>query len=67
MVSVNFFCFMKSSKKSAAGPVAFVMLSDGESNPASKDLSARTAVFCLPAMLPCYGLRTALSGSKSGF
>jgi hypothetical protein len=67
MISVNFFCFMKSSKKSAAGHVVFPMLSSGESNQANKDLSARTAVFCLPGMLRSYDIRTALSGSRSGF
>jgi hypothetical protein len=67
MVSVNFFCFMKSSKKSGAGPVVLHQFAGGENVMVNRDLSARIAAFCLPEMLLDNEIRTALFGLKSGF
>ncbi len=66
MVSVNFFCFMKSIKK-VVGLADLLMLSGGESELANKDSSAGTGAFYLPEMLLTSDIRIVLPGSKSGF
>jgi hypothetical protein len=66
VASVNFFCLMKSSKKSVAGPAVFRTLLSGESKEANNGSSAKIVAFCLPAMHLRFATRTALCGFGSG-
>ena len=58
---------MKNSKKSVAGLAAVWQSLGGENKPVSKDLNAKSVVFCLPVMLLINDWKIGLSGSKNGY
>ena len=66
-VSLNFFCFMKKTKKSVVGPVEVYQLLGGGNRAANKDLSVSNAIYCLQETILLSGLPTVLYGSVNGF
>jgi hypothetical protein len=66
LVSINFFCSLKTSKKSVVGVVKVLTQLSGENNKENKDLNVKMVAYFLLPITNLLQIQTDLYGLKNG-